>query len=702
MEWRIILRKRNVLTVVLLLLLLQAFLYWFHSPDVIIQQEKYAEEFHANVEAVMEQADSMGSISIFSQKDSFTERNQIKTKEDFSNLLDVEPIVFDGSFLTDYFSFSLTHILAMVAGFFLVFAFSNEDRPGLRSMIFSTRNGRGRLNIRKMMALFFLDAILVVAFYGVTFLLSILRFQTGFIEYLAYPIQSLALFVNFPWRLEIGSFLVIYFIYHWLILFLITLIAWVILCYADRILIAVGTISIIGVLNFVVYQLIGSNHPWNMLHYCNLWYLIKDASFFTEYKNMNLFSRAINKNLLIIIIYFILIFLLTIALVWAGNHRYPCASQNHRIGKGIVKASRYLQNISANVQEGLSTSRIEYYKLLISQKGIVVIVILFLVLLVQTDMTDIQRSGSQEMYYNFMDKYVGKPNEQSQQEIVELSNTIATIDKEYETKVELYNQGKLSAEEYMDIVQKDQLYVQDRIFLKQIQGQTEYLQALEAERNIQGWYVNMYSYTHLLREGDILWNTFLIMGVSLLCSSVFSREKQCGITQIIRGTVDGRKEFFGHKIRAAFMVTLGIYLLTVVFEIGAVKKVYGLKGLAAPIQSIEQLSFMTLSCSIGTFIIALYFLKGILLLAFATITCAIALRYSQKTAIAAFLICCIPTILTTMGFTFFRYISLTEILSIAPFLMQTQSLLLMLGISLIFVITSIFSIRYAYRKWCIT
>lgn len=705
MEWKIILRKRNTLIAVLLLLLLMMVLFWFQTSDIVDQQEEnqqYVEEFHEKIESVVEQADSIGTISIFSQNDSFSGRNLIKTQNDFSNLLEIEPVVFDGRFLIEFFSFSMTNIFVIAASLFIVFAFSNEAKLGLKSMIFSTVNGRSCLALRKVTALLWWDAILVVVFYGMTLLLCCLRYQSGIIESLAYPLQSITLFWDFPWKVNIGTFLLVYFLYRWLILFLITLIAWVILCCMDQLLLAVGTICTIGILNFLIYQLVGSNHPLSFLHYCNFWYLMKDASFFTEYKNLNLFSYAVNKNVVItgVYIFFIIVFLW--CAIWIGEHKYPYAWKSRRIERWLVKVSRKLQSLFGVFQEKLSLLGAEYYKLLISQKGLVVILVLFVVLVCQTDLTKVQRSGSQDLYYDFLERYMGEPNEQSQQELDELSETIAEVDAEYEKKCEMYEKGELSAEEYMNIVQKNELYVQDRIFLKQIQEQTEYLQNLKEERNISAWYVNEYSYAHLLRVGDTLWNLFLILGIVLLGSGIFSWEKRCGITEIIRGSAVGRKEFFWYKIAAIFSIIAVIYIIVTLFEIGAVKSVYGLQGLAAPVQSVEQLSFVTLSCSIGTFFCILYLAKGILLLALAAIVSAISLRFSQKTAIVLVLILCIPTLLTTAGFTGFRYISLTEILSIAPFLVQTQNMLLMSISGDVFMVVALWCIGCAYKKWCIT
>lgn len=705
MEWKRAWKKKNVWSAILFIFILQMFLFGFRLSGTRGQSEEdlqYAENFHENIEAVVEQADSIDEISIFSQKDSFSNRNLEKTREDFSKLLDVAPIAFDNRFLTEYFDFSVVHILVVIAGFFLVLAISGEEKQGLKSMIFTTINGRGWLSARKMTALLWWDAILTFIFYGITLLLSCLWYRTGLIECLGYPIQSLSLFANFPWKIDIGTFLLVYFIYRWLTLFFITLITWVILCYTDQLFITVGTVGILGLVSFIVYLLIGSNHPMNLLHYCNFSYLLKDTAFFTEYKNLNVFSYAVNKNYLIAGIYVILVTVVFLAGIWVGEHKYPCASKSRKVDQCVAKISQHVQNFLGVLQEKLSLLGVEFYKLLISQKGILIVILLLCALILQTDVTEVQHSGSQKLYYDFMERFIGVPNEQSQQEIVELSETITTIDKEYETKTRMYEKGDLSADEYIAIVQKDQLFAQDRIFLEQIQKQTEYLQNLSTERNISGWYINMYSYTHLLREGDTLWNLFLMLGILLLGSSAFSAEKKYGMIPIIRGCYAGRSEFFIYKVKAVLTITLLIFLSVSIFEILIVKRVYGLQGFAAPVQSVEQLSFISIPCSIGVFFTFLYVIKGVFLLALSAIVCVISLNYGQKTVIISFLFCCIPTLLTTAGFTFFRYISLSEILSVAPFMMQTKNILPIALIAIIFVIISALSLGHTYKNWCTT
>lgn len=705
MEWKRVWKKKNVWSAILLIFILQMFLFGFRLSGTRGQPEEdlqYAENFHENIEAVVEQADSIDEIGIFSKKDSFTNRNLEKTREDFSKLLDVDPIAFDNRFLTEYFDFSVIHILVVIAGCFLVLAISGEEKQGLKSMVFTTMNGRGWLSARKMAALLWWEAVLTFIFYGMTLLLSCLWYHARLTECLGYPVQSLSLFSNLTWKIDIGTFLIVYFIYRWLTLFFITLIAWVVLCYTDQLLIAVGTVGILGLVSFVLYQLIGSNHPINLLHYCNFIYLLKDTTFFTEYKNLNVFSYVVNKNYLIAGTYVVLVALTVGAGIWVGERKYPCASKSRKVDRCVAKISQQVQNFLGALQEKLPLLGVEFYKLLISQKGIFIVILLFCALILQTDMTEVQHSGSQKLYYDFMERFIGVPDEQSQQEIAKLSKTITTIDREYETKTRMYENGDLSADEYIAIVQKDQLFAQDRIFLEQIQKQTEYLQNLRTERNISGWYINMYSYTHLLREGDTLWNLFLMLGILLLGSSAFSSEKKYGMIPIIRGCYAGRNEFFKYKVKAVLTITLLIFLSVSSFEIIAVKSVYGLRGFAAPVQSVEQLSFISVPCSIGMFFAFLYVIKGVFLLALSALVCVISFNFGQKTVIISFLFCCIPTLLTTAGFTFFRYISLSEILSVAPFMIQTQNLLSIALIATIFVIVSVFSLEHTYKNWCTT
>ena len=149
MEWKKIIYNRKILYVILAIFLLQLFIFVYtgnEAGSTIIPevQQEYVESYHDNIEDVIERAESMGNISIFAEADSFTNRNLERTAKDYKNLLNVRPVIFDYNFLEKFFSSTLLNWAMILCGVLMAVSLVEENRPGLRGMIFATGNGRGR------------------------------------------------------------------------------------------------------------------------------------------------------------------------------------------------------------------------------------------------------------------------------------------------------------------------------------------------------------------------------------------------------------------------------------------------------------------------------------------------------------------------------------------------------------------------------
>ena len=311
MEWRKISKKTMLILAGLYVLQVFFFLYssemesrryvqWqfeedeFDEETYMAERLEYVKNYRSSIETVIKQADSMGGISIFAKKDSFSESNIQKTKTDFERILNVEPVAFDDIFLIEFFSYDAINGFVLLGIMFVAFVLVEEKKQGLRSILYSGKNGRGRLVLQKITALFLWTVIIVMTFYGGNLIVSAIRFQGNFVGVTDYPIQSMEMFSDFTWELSIGEFLIWYLIYKVLMVFAISLVVWLMIFLVDNVIISGGIIGALGCLMYISYYFIGPNSPYNYLRYCNFWYLMSDISFFTEYKNLSINSEAVN------------------------------------------------------------------------------------------------------------------------------------------------------------------------------------------------------------------------------------------------------------------------------------------------------------------------------------------------------------------------------------------------------------------------
>lgn len=131
-----------------------------------------------------------------------------------------------------------------------------------------------------------------------------------------------------------------------------------------------------------------------------------------------------------------------------------------------------------------------------------------------------------------------------------------------------------------------------------------------------------------------------------------------------------------------------------------VKEEYGLSGLDAPVQSINCLSFVGVSCNIGTFLAYLYLLKLLVMLAVVCFVCMFSARWSQKVTIGLSVLACIPSILYLAGLSICKYFSVFTMLNINQYLVQIKNVGITVLMCTIFVFIGIGSLYRVYRIWC--
>lgn len=739
MEWKKLLYKKGTIGIIAVLLLIQIFAFAYSvnrdraetdelitddemSPYselgdneslssgtvVIVYDEEEDDEsdyegaYKEKIQAIISQADMMSGVSIFSQADSYTENNLKKTRADFEKMLSVNPVSFDDEFLTKFFSFPMLNVITILAGVIISCVLVESKKPGLRSMIFSSKKGRGVLTAEKIGALILWDAVIVVVFYGVALIESSILYNSSIVECLNYPAQSASLFFDLPWKVNMGVLIAAYFVYRWIMLFFVTLLIWMVMFIADNMIVSGGVIGVFTLIEYLLYKLIGSSHPMCILKYCNIWYQMSGPGFFTEYKNLNIFSNAVNKNTVIIAVWSICILIMCILSAIIGIYRRPFKSRISGFIKRISNIGKKLRYAVGAFQERLSITGVEFYKILISQKGLLIIVVLLLFVISETDFSEVIKSGSQEMYYDFMGRHTGVPNEEAQYEIDKLEEELAGVEAKYIEAGELYSAGDISPDEYLEVVIMYEAFENDRLFLSQIKEQTEYIEDLKNERDIDIWYVNVYCYNNILDDGDNLQDILMIIAVVLLCSGVFSAEKRADMDCMMRQTVNGRNKVFVSKMSAACIITIIPVIIITGIHIAESVCVYGISGLSAPVQSIPSLSFIPFECTILVFLVIMYLVKFIVFLSVAALVCMFSSKVGQKTAVGLSVLLCVPAFLTAVGIEFFRYLSITNILSIIPFLLQVQSVAIVSTAVLVFVIVGIISMINGYKKWCIT
>lgn len=568
------------------------------------------ENYSDYIQQIEKASQSLQSISIFSEQDTFSKENLEKTSQDYISQKEVRLESVNTDVYRNFFSFDLVHVVLFVACIFLIGSIMDENNEGLKRMLFSTKNGRLRRCLSKHAMLFLGCSMLCILFYGTIFGVCFAMYHGNIMEDIGKPIQSIAEFYAIPYNISIGCFGFIYLVVRIVIMFSLSMIIWGMLVIVENVTLTVSILGIIGACEYLLWLYIPINSNWNMLHYCNVFEWMLGNRIFSEYRNSNVAGHAIHKNDISFAIMVFLILIICSVMCVIARKRYPdetgllgCAKWN--------TLRKWTENSIPKVLEKLSLFCMEVYKLLIMQKGIFVFLILIGFLYWQADLTEVNKTEKQMLYEEFISKHQGEVDADAKNEIEKCENQLKVIDAECESMEKQYEEGSISTEQWISEQVKMQKYDSKREFLQQIKKQTKQLEKLEQERGIKGWYVNQYSYTYLLGENkdSILYNIVFFVAIVLLSSSVFSEAKQEGMEKLLKVSVKGRGTVFRKKIKLVLIVVAFLFGISSIMELSIVKKVYGLDGIMAPVQSITSLEFIPIHCSIFLFVCFLYVVK---------------------------------------------------------------------------------------------
>lgn len=641
---------------------------------------KKIENYPDYIKKIKTSSQSLQSISIFAEQDAFSKKNLNKTWEDYTSQVQIHLERVNTDLYRNFFSFDLMHIVLFIACIFLAGNLVDENGEGLRRMLFSTKKGRGRRCVSKVEVLFVGCSILCMLFYGFIFEICSVMYHGNIIEDIGKPIQSVTEFYTFPYSLSIGCFMLFYLIIRILIMFCLSLMIWGMLVFTENRILTVSVFGILGVCEYLLWIYVSSNSNWNILHYCNVFEWMLGNGFFSEYRNLNIMGHAIHKNSISIIISMLLILISWIVTYMVAQRRYPSTTHLWMQEKWN-RLRKCKENWNAKILEKCSLFSMESYKLLIIQRGIFVFLILGCFLYCQTDLTEVNKTEKQKMYEQFISEHQGMIDADSKNEIAKREKQLKKADEEYVSMGEQYEKGKITIEQWISEQVKMEKYESRRGFLQQIKQQTKKLEDMEQGRGIKGWYVNQYSYSYLLGENKntILYNIVFFIAIILLSSSIFSEAKQEGMEDLIKVSIKGRSTIFRKKISLVIAVVLSLFCVSTILELVIMKKVYGLEGIMAPVQSIISLEFIPIHCSIFEFLVFMYVVKLCIMLSTAMVACYVSSRYTQKVLLVVVTCMVLPSVLYAIGMKECKYISIIHVWDVFQFIQTSRNFMFVIA-----------------------
>lgn len=610
-------------------LIIAAGILGFYKYDGEYEYDNYYQSYHADIDKIIKSSDELNTYSIFTQKDSFSERNIQQTKNDFEKMANVTPTEIDNEFLLVYFDFPWTNIILISFAILGAFVFSEKKSRGMQAIIHSSISGRQKFVMRRLFAIFLFDFCCILFFQGVLFILCSLKYGGEIGSFLGYSIQSIPLFKMLTIRMTIGEFIIADFVFKLLKCFVLSICLWAIFMMIDNALLSLGIMTVAGLVEYALYDFISPGYKMELLHYCNFFYIFSDNSFWTEYKNLNIFSYPFNSKLVIIILLVLLTLSVSAIVLIYGKKSYPTKERNKFLDRVMKMTAQKWDSILAFIQENMGCMGSEFYKILIIQKGILLLIVTVLALLVLNPVSNVKFMGYQKEYNEFIQEFGGAPNDKSDKAIQELEKELESENNTYEAVAEDYEKGLKTEEEMYEAEMIYNALAYKRDFFQKIQEQTNYLKELE-NKGINGWYVNSFAYLKLFEDEKIMNVVIMLLFATLISEASMLTEKKSGMIKNIHCTYYGRKNMFNYKFRVTAILSILVYLVTITIRFINVKHTYGVEGLRAPAQSFYELSGLNTDCSLLTYLLCFYGVRMISLICLSIVITAFSCRYDSR------------------------------------------------------------------------
>ena len=135
-----------------------------------------------------------------------------------------------------------------------------------------------------------------------------------------------------------------------------------------------------------------------------------------------------------------------------------------------------------------------------------------------------------------------------------------------------------------------------------------------------------------MEDEKILNVLLLLLSISLISGACVSAEKKTDMGKILHTTYAGRNRMIKNKLVTAGLFSAIIYGVMIVLRLVSVWKTYKFEGLGAPVQSYPELANVSLSISMGNYMILYYLIKMLIVICWVDCVVLINMRMDSKLA----------------------------------------------------------------------
>lgn len=603
--------------------------------------------FPKYLDSVVTTKNTLNSISIFKEAstDSFSSQNIIKSAQDYSVLSGCKTIWQVDKGIVIAMENRITDILLFLAVFLFVGSLITEEKE--KSLFFITRatkNGLGLSISGKLGALLVHCTAIVGLMLGANLLFALV--STG-IGNLSVSLQSFAPYVQSALPISLLEFLLLSAVTKVVLLFAFGATITTIAIISSRgflsYMVGIGMLGI----SFIAYTFIPVYAAYVPLKYLNFWGIMRTEFLYGDYLNLNIAGHPLSVRMLSWII-------LGIGCVVAVLVCVATFLQTHQL---TIKKETY--SLLVHFHPHGSLLRHEAYKLLIANRGMLVLLCFALLLAYQGITQEYHVSGQEQYYQKLMLRLEGELSEEKI-EIIQAEQTRFDEATEQITRIDLLvDDGQIDSRT-ADLMKQEWESV--------LAYYPVFERVLEQYKNVQNGGIFIYDtgYLYLFGKAD---NSFLICLLLLSISMVLafyngiSMEYSRKTWYLLGTTRCGKRAIIRQKVVLVSLCAAVMAVLPWIFRTIGIMRAFPMSGLLTSVTNIPAFAHYPIPMPLICFIIGMIVVQmlAVVCVGFATLAISAWRKNDIQALFFCLLLLVVPLVLKLMGFDFARWFSVYPI-----------------------------------------
>lgn len=586
-------------------------------------QNEYQKVYKTNIDLSLDLAENLMESNLFTDKTSFVYKSVEKQANDIKDNSNIELSFVNDMMITSLLNYHISDLILLFIGILLILGFNSNHK--FNAFINTCKNGRTKLRVKQISILILFLFVGSFCIYFSEYLIS----QNIYVLPLDWnaAIQSSTIFKDCVYNLNYLELAFIFIIYKSLICLMVSLSFWILLTFINNLSIVSGVLGIFLAIQYVLFTRVSSQSNLQFFKTFNLFSLL-DFSNITKYNLIPFFNIPIRTDLTIILVTVILISVFVILILVSSKYVYPIKSPNklfNRLNKVSNKISLYISKI----QNMIYSNRYESYKIMHIGKGVIFMVVLFVILGYSLNSNYIQQSPVEIMLNDYYESYSGELNDNVYSSIQKLEEEINIADNEYNQAQLLKQDGNISFEQYNAAIIKHSTYESKRQVLSVLTDQVNRLKELE-NKGIKPVLINESGYNSLFDAKTNQMQIILATIFSILIfSTVFSIEKTSGMFSLNHASKYGRSKLFFKKILSiipkSFIISLACYSTSII----KINSIHKLTYLSAGINNLDALKNIDLDLTIIEYLILNFIFEFLFITIVSLLIASLSLFMSQ-------------------------------------------------------------------------